>query len=160
LKFKAGGKTITADGGLLEPIRLVGALIAHEMHQNAKRHDQTSLTQDEKTLTSFAEGKLAPPVTLAMQLKTGQDMMGRTLPWSDKPNKYRDQQKYTWKEWALSQGSIPIASAAENFYNQLRQQGFNHTQAGKIINAAITWATGMIGVHATDDRSVQKKGRK
>lgn len=154
LKFKGAGSTITADGGLLDPVRLIGQIVSYSLEQDNKRDifkqgtDQDKIRED---LAKYVQGKLNPPVALAAEVITQRDFAGRPLPWSSKAPKYKDQEKYSWGEWLGSQGPIPLASGIEAVYDGLRKNGLNHAQAKDILVGAATAMAGMTGVHAQED---------
>lgn len=161
LKFKGGGKTITADGGLLDPVRLLGQVmwkdLLAERTRNEQYRDGTRFKMAVDTVGNYLRGKLAPPVGLATDVATGSDFQGRPLPWSKDKPQFKDQTPYTWGEWLLDQGPIPLEGAAKEVADELKKQGFKDHETEVILKAAMTFGLGMAGVHVGEDYSSKPK---
>lgn len=161
LKFKAGGKTLTADGGLLDPVRLIGQVVwkdllasrtAQQQYREGSRYKKAV-----DTVGSYLRGKLNPAVGLGADIATGSDFQGRPLPFSREKPQYKDQTPYTWGEWLLDQGPIPLEGVAKEVAQDLKDKGFDGRQTQVILKAIATFGLGMAGIHVGEDYSGQPK---
>jgi len=164
LKFKIGNKVIMADGGLLDPIRLIGRVVygdlikprtEREAYLKGNRYQQAM-----KDLTEYVRGKFNPTLGIITDISTGTDFQGRPLPAPlnrGEKAKYADQPQYTWKEWLLEQGPIPLSGATKDVYESMREKGLSDAQAQDIIKGAALTAVGMTGAHAQEDYSLLPK---
>jgi len=161
LKFKAGDKTLTADGGLLDPVRLLGQVIwkdlladrtAQQQYREGSRYKKAV-----DTVGSYLRGKLNPPVGLAADLATGSDFQGRPLPWNKEKPQFKGQDPYTLGEYVVSQGPIPLAGAAKEIAADLHAKGFKDREIQVVLKAIATFGLGMAGVHVGEDYSTQPK---
>ena len=161
LKFKAHGKTITADGGLLDPVRLIGQVVygdlikprtAQERYQKGSRFESAV-----KDLGKYARSKFNPSFGLVVDSATGQDYSGRALPFSKEPSKYKSQKKYTWGEWILSHGPIPIGSGTRVAYDEMQKRGLSKPDAAALLEGAAAASVGLTGAHETEDYSLKNK---
>lgn len=159
LKFKAGGKEIVADGGLLDPVRLLGQIVIGDLMQNRTASQQfREGTRYEKAghdLMKYGRSKLTPTAGFLADAATGSDFQGRPLPFSNEKPKYKDQTKYSWSEWLSQQGPIPLAGGSKIAYDAMRQKGMTHIQAMDILKGAAVSFLGMTGAHAGTDYSAK-----
>lgn len=164
LKFKAGDKTITADGGLLDPVRLVGQVMWKDLLAERTKSEQyregTRFKMAADTVANYLRGKLSPPVGLATDVATGSDFQGRPLPWSKDKPQFKDQTPYTYGEWLLDQGPIPLEGAAKEVAAEVKKQGFKDHEVQVILRAAMAFGLGMAGVHVGEDYGPGQKKKK
>ena len=156
LKFKAHGKVITADGGLLDPVRLIGQIAygdlikarsAKDVHLKGSRFE--AAVHD---LGKYVRGKFNPSFGLVVDAATGQDFSGRAVPWTDEPSMYKSQQPYTWGDFLLSHGPIPVSSGTRVVFDELQKNGMTKPNAAALIEGAAAAVIGMTGVHESEDR--------
>lgn len=161
LKFKAGGKTIVADGGLLDPVRLLGQVIWKDLLEDRTKQQQYREGSRYKmavdTVGSYLRGKLNPPVGLAADIATGSDFQGRPLPFSKEKPLFKEQTPYSWGEWLLSQGPIPMAGTAKEVAADLKSKGFKDREIEVILKGIASFGLGMAGVHVGEDYSTQPR---
>jgi hypothetical protein len=161
LKFKAGGKTLTADGGLLDPVRLLGQVIWKDLLEDRTKQQQyregSRFKMAVDTVGSYLRGKLNPPVGFAADVATGSDFQGRPLPWSKEKPQFKDQTPYTYGEWLLDQGPIPLEGTAKEVAADLKDKGFDGRQTEVILKAIASFGLGMAGVHVGEDYTTQPK---
>lgn len=164
LKFKAGGKEVIADGGLLDPMRLIGQVVVGDLIQN--RTEQEKFRQGSRfdkaahDMMQYIRGKLNPTAGLVVDSSTGADFMGRPVPWNKEkqtPKEAQQHPKYNWPEWIASHGPIPIAGATKIVYDDLRKRGWSDVQARDFLKAAAYTAVGLTGVHVSEDNSSKKR---
>lgn len=164
LKFKAGDKTIMADGGLLDPVRLIGQIVWGDLIQNRTSNEQyregTRYQKVTNDLAQYVRGKLNPTLGLVVDSATGSDFQGRPMPWSNEKPKFPDQPQYKWGEWLMQQGPIPLAGGTKIVYDSMRDKGLSHAQAMDIIKGAAVGLVGMTGVHVSTDYSTETKTKK
>lgn len=167
LKFKAFDKVITADGGLLDPIRLIGQIvlgdILHEMTPAEKFKNETKFKKVFAHLGQYARGKFNPTFGLFVDATTGTDFTGRPLPVdlpsviAKRPQPTQTKKdaefhpKYTWKEWIAQRGPIPLSGGTKIIYDRLRKSGRTHVEAKDIIEGAAATAFEMTGEKIGED---------
>jgi hypothetical protein len=156
LKFKAANHTIAIDGGLLDPLRFLGRIIAHDMLGKRSKWEQLKHNRIEQALLDSAKygfGKANPGIAVAAELGFGQDRMGNTLPNSDeKPQKYR--RELTWAEWASQHGPIFTSGASRVIVEEMVANGFSEMEAKTWLKAAAELVVGSTGAHASPDYKV------
>lgn len=168
LKFKGFDKIVTADGGLLDPIRLIGQIvladIIHDMDASEEfRYSDSKFLKVGDRLLKYARGKANPTFGLIIDATTGKDFTGRPLPF-DLPSlvtgknpptqtakEERYHPKYTWKEWIAQHGPIPISGGTKVVYDQLRKSGRTDAEAKDIIAGAVATAFEMTGEKISED---------
>lgn len=163
LKFKAFGKEIVADGGLLDPVRLLGQIVIGDLLMDKPWRGQTGYNKIWQDLGKYYRGKMNPTLGFVTDVATGKDYSDRPLPFPsmlgagpeqpEKPGK----PKYTWGEWLLQQGPIPLSGGTRVAYEELRKEGMSHLDAMKFLKAAAVSVLGMTGVHAGEDYGEQEK---
>lgn len=158
LKFKGAGKTITADGGLLDPIRLIGQIVwgdlIHDMTPSEEYRDKDKYQKVGIDLWKYLRGKLTPTMGFIADT-TGKDFTGRPMPWNTKPQKSAREAemhpRYTWAEWVTEHGPIPISGGTKVIYDKLRERGMSDEMAKNIIAGAAATAFEMTGAHISED---------
>lgn len=172
LKFKGAGKEVSVDGGLLDPVRLIGQVVWGDLVQNRTRNQEfregSRFDKAGHDMLKYMRGKLNPTVGLILDSSTGSDFVGRPLPTSipnalfgtplEKP-KFRDQPAYTWPEWVLQHGPIPLAAGSKIAYDEMRKKGLSHIQATDILKGAAYSAAGTTGWHLGTDYSDKSNKR-
>jgi len=159
LKFKIGGKVVVADGGLLDPIRLIGKIVYGDFIKTQTKQerfrDGLPYEKAVKDMGEYVRGKFNPSLGIVTDVASQHDAQGRTVPWSSSPNKYKDQVKYTYPEYILSKGPIPIANAVKIVYEGMRKAGVEEAQAEDIIKGAALSFLGLAGEHIQSDFSLE-----
>ena len=155
LKFKVYGKIVTADGGLLDPIRLIGQIVYGDLIKSRTKKE-TFLKGNRfeaavKDLGKYVRGKFNPSLGLVVDAATQQDFQGRALPFSEEPSKFKDQEPYTWGEFILSHGPIPLASGTRIIYETMQENGLSKPDAAALMEGAAAVSIGMTGMHETQD---------
>jgi hypothetical protein len=157
LKFKAGGKEVVGDGGLLDPLRLIGQIVIGDLIMDRTKNQQyregTRYQKVTSDLAKYARSKLNPTVGLIVDSATGSDYAGRPLPFSNEPPKFKDQPKYNWGEWLLKQGPIPMSQGVQVAYDEMRKEGLNDVSAMQILKGAAVSVLGATGAHITEDHT-------
>lgn len=161
LKFKGGGKEVIADGGLLDPIRLIGQIVWGDLIKNRTSNERyREGTRYEKVthdLARYVRGKLNPTLGLAVDSATGSDFQGRPLPFSNEPPKFKDQPKFEWGEWLLKQGPIPLSGGVQIAYDAMREKGLSKPQIMDILKGAAVAVAGLTGAHISDEPKPSKQ---
>jgi len=161
LKFKIGGKEISADGGLLDPLRLVGQLVWGDLiktRTNSEQYrDGTRFDKVGHDIFKYLRGKANPSLGIIIDASTGSDFEGRPLPFSNEKPRFKDQTKYKLGEWLMKQGPIPISGGVQVAYDEMRKRGLSDIQAMDIIKGAAVAVAGMTGVHITTDYVKKKR---
>lgn len=164
LKFKGAGKEVVADGGLLDPVRLLGQIVWGDLLNSRtaseRYRDGSRLQKVTKDLGSYVRGKLNPTLGLMVDASTGEDFQGRPLPFSDEPARFPDQPKYTWGEWLMQQGPIPLSGGIKIAYDEMRKNGMSHLEAMAILKGAAVSVAGMTGAHVSDEPPPKTKSKK
>lgn len=141
LKFKAFNHVIALDGGLLDPVRLLGKIVYGDLIKARTPFQQRSGTRAEAAMTDLAKyirGKLTPSLGILTDEATGTDYVGRPVPrplLPTEPAKYKDQPAYTPSEYILSHGPIPLSGGIREIYDSFREQGMTSLSATQFIRA-------------------------
>ncbi|MGB7195330.1 MAG: hypothetical protein WBD81_17890 [Collimonas pratensis] len=164
LKFKGGGKEILADGGLLDPIRLIGQIVWGDLVNNRTASEKfrysSRYAKAVHDAGQYLRGKLNPTLGLAVDSVTGKDFTDRPLPWNKEPQNAKEAEyhpRYTWAEWLAEHGPIPIAGGTKVVYDEMRKRGLSAPQAKDIINGAAATAFEMTGLHINDEKKPSQK---
>jgi len=59
----------------------------------------------------------------------------------------------------MQQGPIPLSGGAKAVYEELRNEGFSHLDAMKLLKGAAVSALGMTGVHAGEDYGEEQQNQ-
>lgn len=164
LAFKMGGKVISPYGGLLDILRFVGHLM-HDfggtLSPRQARDGRGAAALD--TTGKFLRSKLTPTLGLIADTATGYDINSRPVPQRNERQKYADAPRYSWTEYALNKGPIPISQGVKSFYDSMRATGMSKPEALSLLQAAddAVSATGSMvlgatGIHAGEDYAAQK----
>lgn len=163
LKFKVHGKVVTADGGLLDPIRLIGQIVAKDlMDRTAKdRYERgNNFEAIAKDLSKYVRGKFSPSFGLIVDQGTGQDFQGRSVPRAfglpRVPSQYKDQTPYSVSEYAATKAPIPAADAAKLIHDTMVAKGIKSPDAITLMTGAAAAALAATGISENPDYSVKK----
>ena len=168
LKYKAAGKTIAFDGGILDPVRLIGQIIHAS---NIAPGAFGKLSQFEKsqrggertfsTITRYIRGKLNPFLGTVTDIYTGSDAMGRPMPQfaqlGRKPEKTKNKPQYGAVEWISQQGPIPLSESVKVVYEKMRESGLSHPEAVDIMAGAAALMGSVTGTHILEDTKAKRK---
>lgn len=168
LKFKVSGKEVSVDGGLLDPVRLIGQVVLGDLVQNRTSNQEfregSRFDKAGHDMLKYLRGKLNPTFGLIVDASTGSDFQGRPLPTSIphllagtplEKEKFKDQPAYTWPEWVLQHGPIPLAAGAKIAYDEMRKNGLSEIQAKDILKGAAYSVAGTTGWHFGTDYSTE-----
>lgn len=175
MKFKVGGLELGVPGMQSEIHYLAKILAAGFENSKEVKHDArggTKFDLAKKALIEYAFSKANPIVQVAGEAYSGHETWGkeRPLPWSDdkgEPSK----PKYTWTEYLLSHGPIPLTGPIRYVYDQMRARGSNAQDAMAIVKGLIlygvedpkAWAIGLVGatgLHIGEDYGAAKTNAK
>jgi hypothetical protein len=112
-----------------------------------------------KILGQYGLNKAAPAIQIAKETLTGQNFMGRPLPWSSEPGQVIKKtgkikpgtERMSWAEYGLTHGPIPLSGPAAYVYDKLRQGGASALNSTAIIRGLIISGLGATGLHAGED---------
>jgi hypothetical protein len=161
LAFKVGGLEFSLPG-MHSEIRTLGRLLATTyMSEKALRGESRQAKQGE-LLGNYLLGKVSPAISLGKELVTGEDFLGRPLPWKREkstPTKPR----YRLDEYLLTRGPLPLQGPIQYVYDQLRKQGASAQDSTGIIKGLIVTGLpltvmGATGLHVNPDYALAKEG--
>lgn len=166
LKFKLNDKTLDLTGGVLGPLRLLNTLgmSGYKAYFGDKKDLRTKPNdKDAQTIWQQLRYKAAPLPGDLLELGTGQDAMGNTLPWSKvPPGKSRKQ--LSGKEFASDLLlPIPIAAGFNSYYDAMDKQGVSADKIKAIWDGTLTgFIEGFTGAKYEPDYSLEQPstGRK
>jgi hypothetical protein len=161
LKFKVGGKVITADGGLLDPIRLLGQIVIGDLMMPRTKEDVflhgNRFQKAGMDILKYGRGKINPSLGLVVDVGTGSDYAGRPLPFSNEKPQFKDQTRYSLQEYLLSKGPIPLSIASKEVYDEMVKNGMSSVQAMDIVKGSGLLVFTMTGAHLTEDYKFDKE---
>jgi hypothetical protein len=153
LKFKGGGLEFGLPG-LHSEIRTLGQIIATSYATPKQLRGESREAHIGQILGQYALWKATPAVGIAKEALTGQDFMGRPMPWSADPGKGIKQRLDSW-QYLLSHAPIPMSGPAGYVYTQLKNRGASALDAAGLTKAIIMSAVGATGMHVGPDYSVE-----
>jgi hypothetical protein len=161
LKFVVGGKVITADGGLLDPVRLLGEVVIGDLIMPRTKKDiflhGNRFQKAGMDLLKYGRGKINPSLGLVVDVGTGSDYAGRPLPFSNEKPQFKDQTRYSLQEYLLSKGPIPLSIASKEVYDEMVKNGMSSVQAMDIVKGSGLLVFTMTGAHLTEDYKFDKE---
>jgi hypothetical protein len=161
LKFKVGGKVITADGGLLDPVRLLGQIVIGDLMMPRTKKDVflhgNRFQKAGMDILKYGRGKINPSLGLVVDVGTGSDYSGRPLPFSNEKPQFKDQTQYSVTEYLLSKGPIPLSIASKEVYDEMVKNGMSSVHAMDIVKGSGVLVFTMTGAHLTEDYKFDKE---
>ncbi len=164
LKFKMGGKTLDATGGIEATMRFIGSLIneAKTAYTGTKKElREKPGDKESKSITTQLRYKLSPFGSTVADLFTGTDAMGRPLPYSNvKPRK--GEEPHTVLSYVgESQLPIPIAEGIKETVESMKERGMNEYQIRDVLwGMFVGGVTGGTGAKIADDHSLDAPKKK
>lgn len=161
LKFKLNDKTLDITGGVLNPMRLLHTIgmEAYKAYYGDKKDLRIKPNdKDASTLWQQMRYKMAPLPGDIMELATGQDAMGNTVPWSKvTPGKGRKQ--LTGWDYARDVAlPIPVAAGFNAYYDGMDKHDVPAQKIKAIWDGVITGTIeGFAGAKYERDYSLEEK---
>lgn len=168
LKFKLNDKTLDITGGVLGPLRLLHTLgsEAYKAYFGEKKDLRVKPNdKDATTLWQQMRYKMAPLPGDIMELGTGQDAIGNTVPWS-KVTPGKDRKQLTGWDYTRDVAlPIPIAAGFNAYYDTMEKQNVPSQKTKAIWDGVITGTIeGFAGAkyepdYSLDDKPTGRTGR-
>lgn len=152
LKFKIGG----LEGGipgLHTELRTLGQILAtaYVGYTNPKQLRGASVADKMGTiLERYGTGKLSPSAQLGKEVLTGQDWLGRPVPWSPQPGT-PSKPRLDALRYLVDKLPIPMAGPLGYFYDKMKQNGSSALDATTIIKGLVIAGLGGTGLHAQEE---------
>ena len=139
MRFKWNGRTLDPTGNMLGPLKFMAQMTKIFVGEQPKAYGPVGppvsrIEAAAREAEFYARGKLAPQWGIAVDFLDRRDAMGRPMPFSSE-NGTESKPKYTWGEWAWSHAPLPVAGAAREYYDTLREKGVGAGQAEAVLNA-------------------------
>jgi hypothetical protein len=167
LAFKLGGLE-TYFPGMHSEIKTLGQILAtafmNPRDPNLNKYQANFIVKHKpeeiaKILGQYGLNRATPAIQIAKEAVTGQNWMGRPLPWSSEPGQVIKKtgkikpgtERMSWGEYALAHGPIPLSGPAAYVYDKLRQGGASALNSTAIIRGLIISGLGATGLHARED---------
>jgi hypothetical protein len=167
LAFKLGGME-TYFPGMHSEIKTLGKILAtafmNPRDPNLSKYQANFIVgrkpeEIAKILGQYGLSKAVPSASIAEEALTGQNFMGRPLPWSSSPGQVIKKtgkikpgtERLSWGEYALTHGPIPLSGPAAYVYDKLRQGGASALNSTAIIRGLIISGLGATGLHVGED---------
>jgi hypothetical protein len=162
MKFKGFGVE-ASQGGLHTEAQLVGKLLAlswadEKVLKQTYPFGQGKMGHLQSYLTQYISGKLAPTIQRGEEALTGENFMGRPLPWNPSPGT-PSHPKMSWGEFLGSIGPIPLSGLTRYLYDEFRKRGSTVSDSASIIKALIITGLSGIGMHAAEEKTDAKPMR-
>jgi hypothetical protein len=162
LEFKAGG----LEGkfpGMHSEIQTLAKIAAAAFVDAQSKVGKTLLRGGSKQAKiaeiagEYGMGKLAPSIGFVKDVATGQDFMGRPMPWSGDPGKVTksgfDQRRISWGDYAAKMGPIPLQGPIGYIYHQMTDNGASAKDSSAFVKSLIGWGLSATGFHAQMERA-------
>jgi hypothetical protein len=160
LAFKVGGLEFSLPG-MHSEIRTLGKILATAFMSNKALRGEGKISHLASIFGQYVLGKATPAVGIGEELMMGQDFTGRPLPWNTAQRSTAKSPRYTWLEYGLTHGPIPMQGPIKYVYDSLRKQGSTAMDANAIIKGLISVGVmtviGQTGLHAAPDISLEPK---
>ena len=136
--------------GMHTEIRTLAKLLNTLYASRKELKGETKSAHIAATIGKYGMAKLEPGIERGLEIGTGQNWMGRPLPWSSNKGtpKYP---RLTYGEYAGSIGPIPLEGPIGFVYDHLRKQGASAVDAAGITKALIILGGGLPGFHVGED---------
>jgi hypothetical protein len=154
LAFKVGGLEWSLPG-MHSEFKYLGQMLAAAFMSNEEAnkfsHGLGKQALWQELIGKYAMSKVNPTIGLGIEAAAGHDYMGRPLPWVHDKKVKANKPQYSWLEYALSHGPIPLTGPIKYVYDQLRTKGASALDATGIIKGLIITGVGLTGVHIGED---------
>ncbi len=121
-----------------------------ELHGDSRYSRLTDIAKE------YAMAKLEPGIQRGIEGISGQNFMGRPLPWT-KDQGTEKKPKVSYGEYAASVGPIPLSGPIGYVYDQLKKNGASSMDATKIVKGLIIFGGGLPGFHVKEDHNATKE---
>lgn len=151
LAFKVGGIEWSMPG-MHSELKTLGKILAVSFMDNKALRGESRQAKLGDIMGQYAMGRFNPAIGVAKDVMTGQNFMGRPMPWTsqtDAPGSLK-RPRIGWLEYGLEHGPIPLTGPIGYFYDQMRAQEADPSHAINITKGLIMGAIDMTGVHAAD----------
>ena len=159
MKFKGLGQVFNF-GGIEQEMQLLGKVVSlgYVFASGEKKKSFTPAQEFQGDIGKYAQYKLDPDYQALFEGWTGKDLFGRPLPWS-KDEGSEKYPKYTWKEYGLEKGPIPLGGAAREIYDQMRSEGVSAVDTTMILKGLAAFANEVspVGGSAYPDPDLKEK---
>jgi hypothetical protein len=159
MAFKAGGYEWSIPG-MHSEFKALGQMLAAAF-MSSEEANKFSHGMGKRALLidifgKYEANKFTPALSGGLEALSGHDYQGRPLPWvHEKPKAGKP--SYTWMEYALSHGPIPLTGPIKYVYDQLRGKGVSALDSTAIIKGLIITGVGATGVHIAEDPDAAKR---
>lgn len=159
MMFKSNGMEFGFPG-LHTELRALGQIL-NVAFMDSKAANKFSHGEGKQALVNkigadYVSGKLNPTIDVAKEFLTGQDWMGRSMPWTGEKGTAK-KPAYSWGDYAISHGPIPLQGPIKYLYDTWRKQGMSALDATHVIKGLIMAGSGFVGVHAKPEPEDTKK---
>jgi len=138
MKFKVGNTDINMTSGMLGSIDFIAQLAHNSLMSKKQRRGDNVLQADAKSSFQYGRGKLSPFAATVVDLKTGTDYSGNTLPYNkDKPATGKHQ--LSWGEYGWEKAPIPVADAAKTVHESMMDNGLSKAQTDTYLKGLLAF---------------------
>lgn len=160
MKFKAWGKDIDASGGMNSALRFVGSLVEEAARANGivktKEKGKPGDTEGRKIIQQMAN-KLSPAAGDIVEVFSGTDNVGNSLPWSSVKHS-KGKEKLSWAKYFESKSPIFIAEGFKTFNEAAAQNGVPHAVLDNYLEGILIGVlAGTTGAHISSDNPKKHK---
>jgi hypothetical protein len=161
MRYKVGGKTIDASGGMNSALRFIGSLVMEGARANGivktQEKSKPGDTEGRKILQQMTN-KLSPAAGDIVEAFSGTDNMGNSLPWSAvKPSATKE--RLTWGEYFESKSPIFISEGFRAFNDAAKQNGIPQATLNNYLEGILIGGlAGTTGAKIAPDVSLKEGG--
>ncbi len=154
LRMKGFGHVLNTRGAL-EVFQLLGKLVGITSATSQELRGKSEREAAIQTIGRYAQYKIDPTIQTIGEAATGEDVFGRPLPFSEKEGTEK-RPKYTWTEYALQKGPIPLGGATREIYDTFRENGMSALDATTLLRGIAIGAFEGIGGGTYPDPDVKE----
>lgn len=161
MKFKTFGKTVDASGGMNSALRFVGSLVQEGARANgimqSKEKGKPGDVEGRKILQQMTN-KLSPAAGDLVELFSGTDAMGNSLPWSS-VNPSGSREKLTMLDYLETKFPIPLAEGIKTIHDAAKEKGMpDPTLSDYLQGILVGGLTGTTGAKISPDNQKENNG--
>ncbi len=133
MKFKVGGHTLDATGGMISTTTFIGKLLHTAIQSQESLGKDSRFDKELSNIGSYARGKLSPIMSTIVDFAVHSTFNKDVLPpYSDKP--MAGKEHLTWGKYLLEQQApIPVAEAVKSIAESMKEKGMTQPQVTDIL---------------------------
>jgi hypothetical protein len=150
MQFKLGGLKIGIPG-LHSELRFLAQLLAVRWMDRKQMYGAGKQERQSNLLGGYIAGKESPGIGLGREVWTGENWMGRPVPWSNSPGTPK-RPRMSWAEFGAEHSPIFLEGPAGYVYDHFKKQGATPKEAMNWTKALIWTGLGFMGFEVREEK--------